>query len=477
MNRKLLTRRVTWAIHTILVASTLFPTLVFGQNQKQTPVDMPSAAPISNDEFLINIAAENGGVVSDDLKTETDRVVKTLSSSFGKSPVLINSDASVSRMIFESAAGQLSKKKVVYRIDWDRLFANGRKGVQALEALRDRLSAADFAEGRAVLYAEDVSTVVRENAVFGQQLAEMLRGAVIDRKLQIAAWAESSVFDISVASDVKLRERVERIDISNEAKDPFVGDKISPDLRDLMNAGGENGRVRVILQADDINNTSLTNVLRKNGVLIEGRAENLDMMTVDVPVGALEAIAQVRGTNHLSLNREIKLLGHIETTTGTSQIRTITQGLTVGLLGIAVLNTSVELDGKGIGIAVVDSGIREDHRSFVDVSGNKRVVKSVDFTNTGNANTDKYGHGTHVASLLGGGVGQNLNAVDGLYMNNYEGIASNSKLINLKVLNEHGVGNTASFVDAMNWVYANRTQYNIRVVNLSLGAPAIETWR
>ena len=90
-------------------------------------------------------------------------------------------------------------------------------------------------------------------------------------------------------------------------------------------------------------------------------------MVVDLPLKAAEEVAAARGTKHLSLDRKIDLLGRIETTTGLSLVRTIQQGLNVSLLGIGVANTSNELDGTGIGIAIVDSSVREDHRSFVDV--------------------------------------------------------------------------------------------------------------
>src|SRR6185295_4057124 len=50
-------------------------------------------------------------------------------------------------------------------------------------------------------------------------------------------------------------------------------------------------------------------------------------------------------------------------------------------------------------------------------------------------------------------------------------------LINLRVLNSTGVGTTAYVLRALDWVATNRTTYNIRVVNLSLGMPAIDSYR
>ena len=61
-------------------------------------------------------------------------------------------------------------------------------------------------------------------------------------------------------------------------------------------------------------------------------------------------------------------------------------------------------------------------------------------------------------------------------MKNYQGIAPEAKIIALRVLDNEGKGTTAKLIEAINWVYTNRTRYNIRVVNLSLGTPAIESY-
>ena len=60
----------------------------------------------------------------------------------------------------------------------------------------------------------------------------------------------------------------------------------------------------------------------------------------------------------------------------------------------------------------------------------------------------------------------------------YEGIAPNAKIINLRVLNGTGTGSISSILAALDWIYTNRanTTYNMKVVNLSLGANAIDTY-
>src|SRR5205085_749056 len=132
-------------------------------------------------------------------------------------------------------------------------------------------------------------------------------------------------------------------------------------------------------------------------------------------------------------------------TTGADQIRSATTNNTV-------------LDGSGIGIAILDSGIDTNHHSFLDRSNGVRVVYSEDFTGEGRTD-DPYGHGTHVASLAAGN-GRISNA-------QFTGIAPNANLINLRVLGATGTGSTSTILSALDWVITNRAAYNIRVVNLS----------
>src|SRR6185437_16127814 len=52
-----------------------------------------------------------------------------------------------------------------------------------------------------------------------------------------------------------------------------------------------------------------------------------------------------------------------------------------------------------------------------------------------------------------------------------------AKLVNLRVLNSVGIGSVSNVLAAFNWLMSNAATYNVRVVNLSLGMPAINSYR
>src|SRR6185369_4322849 len=56
------------------------------------------------------------------------------------------------------------------------------------------------------------------------------------------------------------------------------------------------------------------------------------------------------------------------------------------------------------------------------------------------------------------------------------GIAPNANIINLRVLNSEGVGSTSWLLTALDWVASTRNVYNIRVVNMSFGMAAVDSY-
>jgi serine protease AprX len=111
------------------------------------------------------------------------------------------------------------------------------------------------------------------------------------------------------------------------------------------------------------------------------------------------------------------------------------------------------LNGAGIGVAIVDSGISTDS----DFHSNPRTFT---FATSSQSATDIYGHGTHVAGIVAG----NGSASNG----KYKGIAPGATLYAIKIADGNGMAYESDVVVGLQWIYENHTAYNIRVVNLSL---------
>src|SRR5215218_5887633 len=121
--------------------------------------------------------------------------------------------------------------------------------------------------------------------------------------------------------------------------------------------------------------------------------------------------------------------------------------------------------GSSMTVAVIDSGVQNS----TDFTG--RIVGTYDFTNSKDGVSispiDEYGHGTHVAGLLGSS-GASSNG-------KYAGIAPGVKILALKVLDKKGSGKTSNVIDALQFAVTNKDRFGIRVVNLSLGHPIYES--
>ena len=124
-------------------------------------------------------------------------------------------------------------------------------------------------------------------------------------------------------------------------------------------------------------------------------------------------------------------------------------------------------NGAGVGVAVIDSGINDSHPDLWDSTESySRVVYRQDFTGTsasssGGAQYDLYGHGTHVAGIIGGN--------GYLSGGNYAGVAPGVNLVDLRALDLNGLGSDSTVIAAIQQAIALQKTYNIRVINLSLG--------
>ena len=193
------------------------------------------------------------------------------------------------------------------------------------------------------------------------------------------------------------------------------------------------------------------------GAVLEANAAGVEALSADV--------------DHLS--RDVEVTPFMATTNaaiGADQVQ-------AGLEGLS------SFTGAGVGVAIIDSGVWAGHRSLAG-----RVVFAKDFVSDDTVRTqaapsgaegprskdDPYGHGTHIGATI---AGSSPYPADSTSQTPFRGVAPGANLISLRVIGADGTGKASDVIAAIQWVIQNRKRFNIRVINLSLGGPAEQSYR
>jgi Ca2+-binding RTX toxin-like protein len=240
---------------------------------------------------------------------------------------------------------------------------------------------------------------------------------------------------------------------------------------ELINAKGayDSTNDRILISADFLN----ANIDRLDAivsVLIEEIGHKIDRLLngqIDSPGDEGELFAAIVRGENISEPRLAALKTENDSAVITLDGQTIAiEQATVGantafdLIGLTRLRNDPRfagIDGSGVAVAVIDTGLDRTHSLL---SANYRA--GFDFVDNDTTPNDGNKHGTHVAGTIGA-RDQNI------------GVATDVRLIGLRVLNNEGQGSDANIRDALQWVLDNRQQHNIVAVNMSLGSTAFYT--
>lgn len=162
-----------------------------------------------------------------------------------------------------------------------------------------------------------------------------------------------------------------------------------------------------------------------------------------IAAGDIDAVAAEPGVSYISPDNEVASLGRLKGGPSFSALATLFPQVDGAPAAWARGYT-----GKGVGIAVIDSGIAP--------SGDFGKRVKVKIGNDGG--NDAFGHGTAVADIAAG---------NGDKGTGYVGIAPDATLVSIDVETADGV-NTSDVIAGLGWVLQNAGRYDIRVVNLSL---------
>lgn len=213
---------------------------------------------------------------------------------------------------------------------------------------------------------------------------------------------------------------------------------------------------RVIIRAGPGGRGALRAALTAHGDVVEAEHPMLDALTAYVHGEDLVALANDPSVLSVSCDCEVSPSGGTSSRSRRgsqwkpSEIRQL-----LGLDQAAAEGYVAK--GAGVGVGIVDSGL-EHSRDFAG-----RVGGFWDYTRGGGETSpyDDYGHGTHIAGLIGS---------SGVLSNGqYQGVAPEVRLFIFKVLDKRGRGRTSTVIRALEYITANHQHLGIDVVNLSLG--------
>ena len=125
--------------------------------------------------------------------------------------------------------------------------------------------------------------------------------------------------------------------------------------------------------------------------------------------------------------------------------------------------------GRGVTVAVLDSGLWEHPALTNNTEGQPRVAARYDAIagRTVEEAFDESGHGTHMTSVL---AHSGATSYAGNPTGSYKGVAPDATIVAVKAFDVEGQGDFLDIVRGVQWVVENRDAYNIRVLNLSFAA-------
>src|SRR6266705_1821572 len=240
--------------------------------------------------------------------------------------------------------------------------------------------------------------------------------------------------------------------------------KLSKDLEALKD--GHNGAtVDVIVQFNQTPTVAHHQKVQDKGGVLKTKLDAIKGAHYSVPVESLQSLADDPDVAYISPNRPLS---------GTS---TSTLDYTPESVNAQVAWQQWGLDGTGVGVAVIDSGITAVGDLYWWIPSNQtygsRVVYSQNFVPGTTDSSDQYGHGTHVAGII---ASQGWFSTGSNFTHTFKGIAPNTNVINLRVLDQNGAGTDSSVIAAIQTAISLKSTYNIRVINLSLGRQVFESY-
>jgi serine protease AprX len=244
---------------------------------------------------------------------------------------------------------------------------------------------------------------------------------------------------------------------------------LSPQLARLADAYPRR-RVEVIIQlARGVNASQGRALVRSSGGQPGLDLHIINGLSARLTASAARRLAASRLVHAVSLNAAIK-----ESTLVNFNPRQMATVFDQSVGATRLWNFST---GKSVGVAVIDTGITGDSADFRTSQTNlaSRVTASAVVDPNAATAADRYGHGTDVAGLIAGNGGY-LDSADPL-RGQYAGSAPDANLISIKISDDDAQATTLDAIYGLQFAVDHKSDYNIRVVNMSFRSTSAESYQ
>jgi serine protease AprX len=219
---------------------------------------------------------------------------------------------------------------------------------------------------------------------------------------------------------------------------------VAPDVL----AAVADGPTKVLVRVAPSATTAALSAVEAAGGQVTQRLEIIDGFAAELDAAALRALLAVDGVRDVIRDGQVTL-AH----TGPNGERPEGDSFYNETIGADLLHAQ-GIDGSGVGIAVIDTGVSP----LADFSG--RIVGAADFSGDGD-DLDRYGHGTFIAGIAAG---------DGASSNGeHAGVAPGAHIVPVKIAGWNGSSDVSHVLAAIQYVVSFKDAYDIGVMNLSLG--------
>ncbi|MDH3640828.1 MAG: S8 family serine peptidase, partial [Gammaproteobacteria bacterium] len=208
------------------------------------------------------------------------------------------------------------------------------------------------------------------------------------------------------------------------------------------------------------------------GASVKRAYEKLPMRALSVPEHVLDRLANAQGVRFVAKDGGISSQAYL-VDSNLAPVSTERANSNLETANVPEFEETKVESLNIAGVAVIDSGVAQHfdlnvagrYNCLIGSFGGKfaKETSCVDSDNLGTAaaDLDGFGHGTHVAGIIGG---------DGsTYFGKYRGVSGQLPIHSFKVLNEIGQGQVSDVIAALDWILVNGDLAGIRVVNMSLG--------